>query len=51
MEEKDFITTEAPVEEKVLEEARPTARRFAFDDETDYESEIKIPDFLTRKKF
>ena len=41
---------EAPVEEKVLDEARP-ARRFAFDDDADFESEIKIPDFLTRKKF
>ena len=41
---------EAPAEEKVLDEARP-ARRFAFDDDADFESEIKIPDFLTRKKF
>jgi cell division protein FtsZ len=41
----------APVEEKVLDEARPAARRFAFDDDADFESEIKIPDFLTRKKF
>ena len=40
---------EAPVEEKVLDEARPAARRFA--DLDDFESEIKIPDFLTRKKF
>ena len=40
---------EAPVEEKVLDEARPAARRFVELD--DFESEIKIPDFLTRKKF
>ena len=40
---------EAPAEEKVLDEARPAARRFA--DLDDFESEIKIPDFLTRKKF
>ena len=32
------------------EDARPAARRFA-DLDYDYESEIKIPDFLTRKKF
>ena len=42
---------EAAAEEKVLDEARPAARRFAFDDDADFESEIKIPDFLTRKKF
>ena len=41
---------EAPVEEKDAGEARPAARRFA-DLDYDYESEIKIPDFLTRKKF
>jgi len=41
---------EPVAEEKVLDEARP-ARRFAFDDDADFESEIKIPDFLTRKKF
>ena len=34
-----------------MEEVRPAARRFAFDDDADFESEIKIPDFLTRKKF
>lgn len=36
--------------EEEVEEARPAARRFA-DLDYDYESEIKIPDFLTRKKF
>ncbi|MBR5590180.1 MAG: cell division protein FtsZ, partial [Anaerotignum sp.] len=41
---------EAVEEEKELPEAR-TARRFAFDENDDFESEIKIPDFLTRKKF
>ena len=37
-------------EEPAQEDARPAARRFA-DLDYDYESEIKIPDFLTRKKF
>ena len=43
-------TTEEVVEESTEEtaEQRP-ARRFA--DLDDFESEIKIPDFLTRKKF
>ncbi len=36
--------------EEEAEEVRPAARRFA-DLDYDYESEIKIPDFLTRKKF
>ena len=43
-------TEEAPEEEQDADEARPAARRFA-DLDYDYESEIKIPDFLTRKKF
>ncbi|MBR5122616.1 MAG: hypothetical protein IKU91_03585, partial [Anaerotignum sp.] len=44
------LLAEAVEEEKELPEAR-TARRFAFDENDDFESEIKIPDFLTRKKF
>ena len=48
--EKAPETTEEVVEESTEEtaEQRP-ARRFA--DLDDFESEIKIPDFLTRKKF
>ena len=48
--EKAAETTEEVVEESTEEtaEQRP-ARRFA--DLDDFESEIKIPDFLTRKKF
>ena len=42
--------TEETSEEPAQEDARPAARRFA-DLDYDYESEIKIPDFLTRKKF
>ena len=49
-EEKHAAETEEASEEPAQEDARPAARRFA-DLDYDYESEIKIPDFLTRKKF
>ena len=49
-EEEHAAETEETSEEPAQEDARPAARRFA-DLDYDYESEIKIPDFLTRKKF
>ena len=49
-EEEHAAETEEASEEPAQEDARPAARRFA-DLDYDYESEIKIPDFLTRKKF
>lgn len=49
-EEEPAAETEETSEEPAQEDARPAARRFA-DLDYDYESEIKIPDFLTRKKF
>ena len=49
-EEEHAAETEEASEEPAQEDARPVARRFA-DLDYDYESEIKIPDFLTRKKF
>ena len=48
--EEHAAETEETSEEPAQEDARPAARRFA-DLDYDYESEIKIPDFLTRKKF
>lgn len=49
-EEEHAAETEETSEGPAQEDARPAARRFA-DLDYDYESEIKIPDFLTRKKF
>ena len=49
-EEEHAAETEETSEEPAQEDAHPAARRFA-DLDYDYESEIKIPDFLTRKKF